>query len=131
MEKRSYNQEKELREYFTSIPAEPMPDALKERIMAGVRMAEEKKSELQSERWELISVIAVSVLLIVAAIWGALHYKMIPEITFDLNFKRPSINLEGARIWVMLGVTGLLLLMGESLLARHFIDKRRNTKTPR
>lgn len=128
MEKRLYNQEKELREYFAAIPTDPMPDALKERIMEGVRKAEEEKFSLKSEKWGLIAAIVISTLFLGTVIWGLFHYKLIPDIAFDFSLKIPQVDMQGAGIWLALGATGLLFLMGESLLAQRFIGKRRHSK---
>lgn len=126
MEKRSHKEENELREYFAAIPTEPVSDALRERVMAAVRKAEAEKFSLKNEKWGLIAAVVVSALLIGVVVWWAIHYKMIPDMTFDLRLKMPPLDLQGAGIWLMLGVTGLLLLIGESLLAKRFIGNRRH-----
>jgi len=139
MEERFDKQDQEFREFFANISPEPISDALKGRIMAEVKLSRDNKYSLESDKKALVAAIIISIVLLGAAVWLLYYFKLMPS--FDnlqipaggsngFKFSLPRIDFGGVGVWVMICAVGSVLLIGESLLARHFIGKRKDSKIP-
>ena len=124
-------QDRMLREHFSEMRGEEMPAGLGARIMENARAAQQERFSLGKDKWGVVFAAVFSVLLIGTALW--LAYDMMPDMSgFKLTLPKighggmemPKIDLGGAKIWIMIAGTALILLVGESLLLRHFANKR-------
>lgn len=118
-------QDRMLREHFSAVRPQEMPAGLSARIMESVRTSQKERFSLGSDKWGVVAAAVISALLIAVAIWMGVKFDLFPEVAgLDMKLTLPKIDLSGAGMWIMICGCALILLVGESLLWRHFVKKR-------
>ncbi len=135
MNKEEELQEHQLRELLRTIPAETPSAGLNARIMERVRQAEVRR-EKRAERNGLIWTIALSMLILGAGVWMLYTYvdrgffadfwaeRAARTEVAGTSFRSPEEYAGIVRRMVPLAGIVLFLLIGDSLLRRHFFLKK-------
>ncbi len=131
MNKEEELQEHRLRELLRAIPAPPSPDGLNDRIMGRVRQAGIRQ-ERRAERNGLIWTIALSMLILGAGVWALYTYVdwgFLSDFWSERTVRMKIAEASGhspedyagivRRVLPLAGIV-LFLLIGDSLLRRHF-----------